>query len=180
MRPENVAHFNFPRFIDTLVSSGLFTIPIGGPAGAEATGSSVLPFRNLLRGFFYRMPSGQDVAAAMGESVLAPGDALPDTVDSSLISAGFGAGTPLWYYVLREAELGGGLTLGRTGARLVADSFLGSMTADKDGLLHDNSPTSRRWLPEPPVAPAEGQFGIEDLLVFAGVATRPDSPTPVP
>jgi hypothetical protein len=47
------------------------------------------------------------------------------------------------------------------------------MAADKDGLLHDNSKTSKRWLPEPPIAPAEGQFGIEDLLVFAGVAVRP-------
>ena len=75
--------------------------------------------------------------------------------------------------MLREAELGGGLQLGRVGARLVADPFLGVLAADKDGLLHDNSPTSRRWLPTPPIAPAEGVFGIEDLLVFAGVATRP-------
>jgi hypothetical protein len=172
-RPENAAHFNNPRFIDTLISSGLFTLPIGGPAGAEPSGSQVLPFRNLLRGFFYGLPSGQDLSARLGEAVIAPGDALPDAVDDSAVSAGFSAGTPLWYYLLREAELGGGLALGRTGARIVADAFLGSMTADKDGLLHDNSKTSRRWLPEPPVAPARGQFGIEDLLVFAGVATRP-------
>ena len=172
-RPENAAHFNNPRFIDTLVSSGLFTLPIGGPGGAEASGSTVLPFRNLLRGFRYGLPSGQDVAAAMGETVISPADALPDNVDSAAITAGFSGGTPLWFYVLREAELGGGLTLGRTGARLVADSFLGSMTADKDGLLHDNSPTSRRWQPVPPIAPAPGQFGLEDLLVCAGVAARP-------
>ena len=172
-RPENVAHFNVPRLVDTLISSGLFTLPIGGPAGAEATGSNVLPFRNLIRGHFYGLPSGQDAAAALGEPVIAPGDALPDTVDNSPVSAGFSAGTPLWYYVLRESENAGGTTLGRTGARIVADSFLGVLAADKDGLLHDNSPTSRRWLPEPPIAPAEGVFGIEDLLVFAGVAVRP-------
>ena len=35
MRPENAAHFNVPRFIDTLISSGLYTLPIGGPSGAE-------------------------------------------------------------------------------------------------------------------------------------------------
>jgi hypothetical protein len=173
MRPENAAHFNVPRFVDTLISSGLFTLPIGGPSGAEPTGSTILPFRNMLRGFFYGLPSGQDVAAKMGETVIAAGDALPDSVDIASVSAGFTSGTPLWFYCLREAELGGGLQLGRVGARLVADPFLGVLAADQDGLLHDNSPTSRRWLPEPPIAPAEGTFGIEDLLTFAGVAQRP-------
>ena len=173
MRPENAAHFNVPRFIDTLISSGLFALPIGGPGGAEPSGSTILPFRNLLRGFFYGLPSGQDVARAMGETVIPAGDALPDSVDIASVSAGFTQGTPLWYYCLREAELGGGLKLGRVGARLVADPFLGVLAADKDGLLHDNSPTSKRWLPQPPIAPAEGVFGIEDLLVTAGVAVRP-------
>jgi hypothetical protein len=173
MRPENAAHFNVPRFVDTLISSGLFTLPIGGLPGAEPSGSNVLAFRNLIRGHFYGLPSGQDVAAAMGEPVIAPGDALPDAVDNSPVSAGFAGGTPLWYYLLREAEMQGGLTMGRTGARITADAFLGVLRADKDGLLHDDSPTSRRWQPMPPAAPAPGQFGIEDLLVFAGVAVRP-------
>ena len=173
MRPENAAHFNVPRFVDTLISSGLFTLPIGGLAGAEPSGSNVLAFRNLIRGHFYGLPSGQDVARKLGEPVIAPGDALPDAVDNSLVSAGFGKGTPLWFYVLRESEMQGGLKLGRTGARIVADAFLGVMEADPDGLLHDNSLTSQRWQPVPPVAPAAGQFGIEDLLVFAGVAVRP-------
>jgi hypothetical protein len=188
MRPENAAHFNVPRFIDTLISSGLFTLPIGGPSGAEPSGSNVLAFRNLLRGFFYGLPSGQDVARKMGESVIAPGDALPDAVDNSPVSAGFANGTPLWYYVLREAENGGGKTLGRVGARIVADSFLGVLKADPDALLHDNSNANGKFQPMPPIAPAPGQFGIEDLLVFAGVAIRPGasaslsptSATPVP
>ena len=173
MRPENAAHFNVPRFIDTLISSGLFTLPIGGLAGAEPSGSAILPFRNLIRGHFYGLPSGQDVAAKLGEPVIAPADALPDAVDNSPITAGFSQGTPLWFYVLKESELQGGLKLGRTGARIVADAFLGVLRADKDGLLHDNSKTSKRWLPQPPIAPAEGRFGIEDFLVFAQVAQRP-------
>ena len=126
-----------------------------------------------MRGFFYGLPSGQDVARKMGEDVIPAGDALPDAVDIASVSSGFTQGSPLWFYCLREAELGGGLKLGRVGARLVADPFLGVLAADKDGLLHDDSPTSKRWLPEPPIAPAEGQFGIQDLLTFAGVAARP-------
>ena len=87
MRPENAAHFNVPRFIDTLISSGLFALPIGGPGGAEPSGSTILPFRNLLRGFFYGLPSGQDVARKMGETVIPAGDALPDAVDIASVSA---------------------------------------------------------------------------------------------
>lgn len=173
MRPENAAHFNFPRFFDTLISSGLFTLPIGGLQGAENAGSNILAFRNLVRGHFYGLASGQDVAAAMGVPVVSPADALPDSVDSASISAGFAAGTPLWYYILRESEMQGGTRLGTLGGRLIGDVFTGAIAADKDGLLHDNSKTSRRWLPEPPIAPAEGQFTLADLLVFAGVATRP-------
>ena len=172
-RPENAAHFNVPRLVDTLVSSGLFNMPIGGLQGTENAGSSVLAFRNLVRGLFYLLPSGQDVAAAMGIPVISPAAALPDNVDSAAVSDGFGQGTPLWFYILRESELAGGTKLGPVGARLVADVFTGIMAADKDGLLHDASPKSRGWRPAPPIAPAAGVFGIEDLLVFAGVATRP-------
>jgi hypothetical protein len=102
-------------------------------------------------------------------------------VDSQSVSAGFASGTPLWYYILRESEIQGGTRLGTVGGRLVGDVFTGAMIADPDGLLHDNSPTGRRWLPEPPIAPAEGQFTIADLLAFAGVAVRPGAtPSPSP
>jgi hypothetical protein len=87
--------------------------------------------------------------------------------------AGFGSGTPLWFYILAEAEAAGGHRLGPVGGRIVADVFLGLLKADQDGLLHDNSPSHGSWQPSPPIAPAPGQFGIGDLAVFAGVATRP-------
>src|SRR5205823_3162038 len=60
---------NVSRKIDTLISSGLFALPI---PGSEATGSNVLAFRNMLRGVLYAMPSGQDVARAMGLPVITP------------------------------------------------------------------------------------------------------------
>lgn len=168
------AEFNFPRFTDTLISSGLFALPIGGPAGAEASGSNVLGFRNLVRGFFYGLPSGQDVAAAMGVPVISPGDVLANCqATAGKPVPGFSTGTPLWFYVLAESEIQGGQRLGPVGSRIVADTFLGLLKADPDGLLHDNSPQHGRWRPMPPIAPAPGQFGIADAVVFAGVAARP-------
>jgi hypothetical protein len=171
-RPENVAHFNFPRFVDTLVSSGLFTLPIGGLAGAEPQGSNILAFRNLVRGFFYGLPSGQDVAQAMGVDVISPTDILPNPLNSTPITF-FANGSPLWYYILRESEIQGGLRLGTVGGRIVTDVFLGLLQADPDGLLHDNSAANGGFQPQPPIAPSVGQFGIGDMAVFAGVATRP-------
>ena len=176
LRPASLpdAEFNFPRFTDTLISSGLFTIPIGGPAGAEASGSNVLGFRNLVRGFFYGLPSGQDVAAAMGVPVISPGDVMANSQATAGKSIpGFDTGTPLWFYVLAESEIAGGTRLGPVGARIVADVFLGILKADPDGLLHDNSPEHGRWQPMPPIAPSPGVFGIADAVVFAGLAARP-------
>ncbi len=52
--------------------------------------------------------------------------------------AGFGVGfdrdTPLWYYVLKEAELSGGARLAGVGARIVGEVFLGLLTLDRDSV----------------------------------------------
>lgn len=164
---------NFSRLIDPSVSSGLFTLPIGGPAGAEASGSNVLTFRNMLRGYFYGLASGQDVARAMGETVWAP----EEVIDPGLVP-GFTTGTPLFYYVLYDSfRAKDGVSLGPVGARIVADVFL-AMYEAKGGLFRGHDPA---FVPAPPIAPAEGQFTLADLAVFAQVATRPGaSPSPSP
>ena len=40
------------------------------------------------------------------------------------------AATPLWYYLLREAELGGGESLGPVGGRIVAEVLVGLLQGD--------------------------------------------------
>ena len=57
------------RAIDTKISPSLFQLPI---PGAEGGGDNVLGFRNLLRAKFYDMPSGEDVAVAMGFDTVDP------------------------------------------------------------------------------------------------------------
>ena len=54
------------------------------------------------------------------------------------------------------------VALGPVGARICAGVFARML-----------SPELSWWQPRPPIAPAHGQFTIEDLLVFAGVSTRP-------
>ena len=76
--------------------------------------------------------------------------------------AGYGVGlenqTPLWYYVLAEAELiGDGITLGPVGGRIVGEVFIGLLQLDPRSYLRAPSraggrrcpagyPASSRWL----------------------------------
>jgi hypothetical protein len=119
----------------------------------------------MLRGFFYGLPSGQDLAQALGLPVIAPTDAIDRRV-----VPGFESGTPAWYYGLKEAELAGGHKLGPLQARIVTDVFVRLMRIQANGLL---SADNREFVPVPPIAPSPGTFAIADMFVFAGVATRP-------
>ena len=73
--------------------------------------------------------------------------------------------TPLWFYILKEAELvENGLRLGPVGGRIVGEVFIGLLKAD------DTSYLSARphWTPLLPSA-TPGEFHMTDLLTFAGV-----------
>ncbi len=74
--------------------------------------------------------------------------------------------TPLWYYVLKEAEVvEGGTRLGPVGARIVGEVFVGLLKADRDSYLAD----APNWKPTLPAAGGTGTFRMADLLRFAGV-----------
>jgi hypothetical protein len=154
-RPDNltpVSHVNQSRKIDTLISSSLFVLPI---PGAEATGSNVLAFRNLVRAKFYDMPSGQDVAQAMGLPVITPAQLN--------LGPAFDNGTPLWYYILAESSrTQDGKQLGPVGARIVADVFVKLLQVDPDSILRHNRNT------------APTTFHLENLFVDAGLAKFPN------
>ena len=162
--------FRFPGFegdvrpnkrIDTKLSTPLFDLPIGAIAsGAPPTS---LAERNFLRHLTWSIPSGQAIAAAMGVPALA------DTHFAELAEfhARFVRATPLWYYVLKEAEvLAQGFRLGPVGARLVAEVFVGLLQSDSDSFLHAEPPFS------PSLGPTPGQFTVVDLLTYAGVGGR--------
>jgi heme peroxidase len=156
-------------------------LPIGAQRGAaQGSGSNSVAYRDLIRGYFYLLPSGQDVAAAYGITPLDPA-----TVIDPAVAPGFTSGTPLWFYVLYETYLQNKnsdtvnsfdntgtandfnqVALGPVGARICTDVMLKLLELDGNGVPGN-------FTPQPPIAPAAGQFGIEDLLVFAGQAARP-------
>lgn len=147
--------------IDTRISTPLFNLPLG--AIADGSLPTSLPQRNLLRHLTWQLPSGQRIAEAMHAPVLSPRDF------SEL--AGYGLGlernTPLWYYVLREAELiGGGEILGPVGGRIVGEVIIGLLQADRDSYLS----AAPHWMPTLPTTTGTGNFRMVDFLTFAGVS----------
>ncbi|MEM9039509.1 MAG: peroxidase family protein [Actinomycetota bacterium] len=154
----------FNKRIDTRLSTPLFQLPLGIIASdrGEPIGPASLASRNLLRHVTFQLPSGQRLAQRMGAPVLSAADL------SEL--EGFGAGlqtnTPLFFYVLREAELvADGLHLGPVGGRIVAEVFIGLLELDRTSYVNARDP----WTPTWPIADDAVGFRTTDLLRFAGV-----------
>lgn len=125
---------NQARLIDTQVARPLRDLPES--VIARSPGAVIaLAQRNLLRGKRLGLSAGQDVAAAM-RSVI-PTMPVPLTnAQLGLPEAGWGGKAPLWYYILKEAELGGGRRLGTVGGRIVAEVILGLLDVDKNSYFN--------------------------------------------
>ncbi len=148
--------------IDTKISTPLFQLPLAAIASHDLP--TALPQRNLLRHLTWSLPSGQAIADEMGIPPLAPSQ----LAELAPFNVGLENNTPLWYYVLKEAELmADGLTLAGVGARLVGEVLIGLLQLDKNSYL------SKEWRPTLPRR-AQETFDMVDLLTFAGVdpATR--------
>jgi hypothetical protein len=153
---------NISRKIDTLLSSGLFALPI---PGAASEGSAILAKRNIQRARGYGLPSGQAVAARLGIPVLANAQIassiprlafLNDPADPNF-SAYLGA-APLWLYMLAESQIvHNGAKLGPVGSRIVAEVIGGLLAADNKSYYR------KHWTPD------GGLFRAQDLLREAGV-----------
>jgi hypothetical protein len=88
---------NQSRLIDGKLSLPLFNLPPTVVSDAMVS----LAQRNLIRGQRLGLPSGQDVAATMNLPALSNQDlGLPDPDHP-----GWAGKAPLWFYVLKEAEL---------------------------------------------------------------------------
>jgi hypothetical protein len=144
--------------IDTKISTPLFDLPLGAIASHDLPTS--LPQRNLLRHLTWELPSGQAIAKRMRVPALAPGDLAE--------LAGYGLklerSTPLWYYVLKEAEvMADGLQLGPVGGRIVAEVFVGILQSDPASYVT----AQPGWTPTLPSK--NGSFRMTDFLTYAGV-----------
>jgi Animal haem peroxidase len=147
--------------------------PLGDlPLSVASDGPHALAVRNLLRGLRMGLPSGQDVARAMGveplsDELLKVGKATEgETPKNQLLvniptfGEEFAGKAPLWYYVLAEAQQqfkkdDTPIHLGQVGGRIVVETFVGLMKGDAHSFL----------AAEPDWAPNnERKFLMSDLI----------------
>jgi hypothetical protein len=97
-----------------------------------------LATRDLQRGQGVGLPSGEAVAKLLGETPLS-------AAEVGAKDAGWPGETPLWYYVLREADVRtGGHRLGPVGGRIVGEVLVGLLDHDPSSVRH--APAA--WAPE--------------------------------
>ena len=99
---------------------------------------------------------------AISVQALTPDEIASGDDGDILREHGFHERTPLWYYILKEAELQGeGRQLGGVGSRIVGEVFFGLLEGDPNSFLS----MRRDWTPTLPSV-TEGNFTMVDLLRF--------------
>jgi Animal haem peroxidase len=177
------------RQFDASLANPLFKLP--STVQPDPSSSSLLAQRNLLRGKKMGLPSGQQVARLMGVTPLTNAqlsqnhrikvtvpivgnvvnvedefDEENANLNTTLAKPEFADEAPLWFYILKEAEIvGEGRHLGPVGGRIVAEVLVGLLQKDPNSYLY----LSAAWKPAPPIAPERGKFTMADLLKYAGV-----------
>jgi hypothetical protein len=158
--------------IDTAVVNPLASLP----AVVASDPPPSLLVRNLWRGAAFQLPTGQDVAARLGCAVptellvvrdqfLAGGD---KAYRFRPVAAKFANATPLWFYILAEAQklvvakfgtgdfteddllehaAETGAQLGEVGGRILLEVFHGLLDSDPESLR--NHPDAAGWTPSP-------------------------------
>jgi hypothetical protein len=129
-----------------------------------------LAFRNLTRARMVKLATGQQmlqflrskgaVMSGLTKAQIRDGrggaslETLTGTQRDALLK-----NTPLWFYILREAELNNGKLRG-VGGRIVAETFHRAMEGSTSSIVRD--PTWR-----PTLGPNSNTFRMVDLLLFA-------------
>lgn len=124
--------------IDGKLVRALIALPVAVTGECEIADYHSLAVRDLQRGQGVGLPSGEAVARYMG--------AAPLTREQiGIASAGWQGETPLWYYILREADVcAGGHRLGPVGGRIVAEVLIGLIDSDPASFCQ----TQRNWRPQ--------------------------------
>jgi hypothetical protein len=169
----SAAKFNHAKAIDTHLVDPLARLRPKSFGGSGIPGGDPrrnLAFRNLTRARMVRLATGQQMFTFMkGRGVKLPklskaqirdgkGGVVLDSL-SAKQRAALLKDTPLWFYVLREAELNGGQLRG-VGARIVAETFHRAIEGSQFSIVRDPA-----W--RPTLGPNSTTFRMVDLLLFA-------------
>jgi len=148
------------RPIDGCLPEPLLKLPVDITGTLDDQDFESLAVRDLQRGVATGLPSGEAVATFVGETPLG-------REDIGLSEFGWSGETPLWYYLLKEAEVcEEGERLGPVGSLIVGEVLLGIVDGDPES-FRSVDPSWRPTLP----SRTRGRFGLADLLVPADDAS---------
>ena len=124
-----------------------------------------LAVQNLQRGRYIGLPTGQAVAERIEATALTPQEIADGPHRQILQESGFDKLTPLWYYILKEAEVRHeGRLLGPVGSRIVAETFVRLIQTSRTSILPPG-PGAPTWTPRDLGITPE-KFSMSDLLYF--------------
>jgi hypothetical protein len=130
--------------------------------------------RNLRRGYRLNLPTAQGCIAAlqaMGHApfrVLTAAELTDGTAarQRAVTAGGFDQATPLWFYILKEAEvIGAGERLGPLGSHIVGQTLVGLLVHDPDSYWNAEG---GRWSPDK-FRPNDPIDSLEDVARFCGM-----------
>ena len=140
--------------IDARLPAALIALPTQVSGSAPGTDYASLANRDLQRGQAVGLASGEAIARRLGGPALS-------RVQVGLADQGWVGETPLWFYILEEADvLHDGEQLGPVGGRIVGEVLVGIIDADPES-YRSVDPDWRPTLP----ARGPGAFGLADILV---------------
>lgn len=116
--------------IDGRLVGALIALPAAVAGDGEVPELHSLAVRDLERGQGVGLPSGEAVARLLKVEPLSAKEVGAE-------AAGWPGETPLWYYILREADVRcNGDRLGPVGARIVGDVLVGLLDLDSSSVRH--------------------------------------------
>jgi Animal haem peroxidase len=140
--------------IDSRLPAPLIALPTEVSGSAPGTDYASLANRDLQRGQAVGLASGEAVAQRLAVPALS-------AEQVGLAEHGWAGETPLWLYILKEAEvLHDGERLGPVGGRIVGEVLVGIIDADPESFRS----VDPGWTPTLPARRA-GAFGLADILV---------------
>ena len=147
--------------IDGRLPESLIKLPLAITGTVDEDAYHSLAGRDLQRGQATALPSGEAVARELGIEPLGRSQV-------GLAEHGWDAETPLWYYVLREADVQQqGDRLGEVGGRIVGEVLVGIIDADPESYRSVN----RAWRPTLPAA-APDRYTVTDLIRAPALASN--------
>ncbi len=118
--------------IDGKLVRALIDLPAAMTGECQIEDDRSLAMRDLQRGQGVGLPSGEAVARHIGITPLTP-------EQIGVASTGWHGETPLWYYILREADAcAEGHRLGPVGGRIVTEVLVGLIDADATSFRQNN------------------------------------------